>query len=372
MIFSKTSLLASLFFGAYALAEGAADSGDAQLVAQLRDAATAVNRLNLLQDGDFVFNFLNATTGVTTGAAGHTVAASSSNFPALINNGVAMTVGFLGPCGLNSPHIHNRATEFNYIVSGNVSGGFLSENGARFIFNELQPGQATIFPKGVIHFEVNNGCDDALFVAVFNDEDPGVDQVAQRFFGLPPDVVSASLGDIGVQNVANLNAKIPDNIVFGTQECIQRCGLNGTNNQPTAQQQPRVSANALPSGYSAPSAAPTPSPVALSGDLSGASSSNSSNSGSSSGLSTVEIALIAVVGVLVAGYIILGIVLLMRRRKTGPTGKYSRPGAQFAPQGAAFEAEKAGPPMPFESFRPSVEGHGDYPSTPYDPPAGSA
>jgi hypothetical protein len=27
---------------------------------------------------------------------------------------------------------------------------------------------------------MNNGCEDAIFVAAFNDEDPGVDQVAQR------------------------------------------------------------------------------------------------------------------------------------------------------------------------------------------------
>ncbi|OCH89623.1 RmlC-like cupin [Obba rivulosa] len=377
MMFSARSLVLSLVFSAYALAEGAADPGVAQLVAQLRDAPTAVNRLALLQDGDFVFNFLNATTGVTTGAAGHTVAASSSNFPALIDNGMAMTVGFLGPCALNSPHIHTRATEFNYIVSGNVSAGFLAENGARFVFNDILTGQAIIFPKGVIHFEMNNGCDDALFVAVFNDEDPGVNQVAQRFFGLPPDVVSATLGDIGVQNVANLESKIPDNVIFGTQECLQRCGLNGTDNQPTLQRQPRVAANALPSGYSAPSAAPAPTGSSsnsnsLSSDLSGASTNTNSSSGSGK-LNTLEIALIAVVGALVAGYIVIGIVLFMRRQKGGPanSGKYSRPGERFAPQGAVFEGEKSSP-MPFESFRPSSEGQGDYPSTPYDPPAGSA
>ena len=70
----------------------------------------------------------------------------------------------------------------------------------------------------------------ALFVAAFNNEDPGVVQVAQRctyafsrhitqahqltyfslVFGLPPSFVAAALGggDIGVEQVAGLEAKV--------------------------------------------------------------------------------------------------------------------------------------------------------------------
>lgn len=105
-----------------------------------------------------MFDFLHQSAGETNGAAGHTVAASSANFPAVIGNGMAMTVGFLGPCGLNTPHTHPRATEFNFVVNGSLSAGLLVENGARFIFNELALGQAAIFPKGAIHFEMNNAC----------------------------------------------------------------------------------------------------------------------------------------------------------------------------------------------------------------------
>jgi hypothetical protein len=68
----------------------------------------------------------------------------------------------------------------------------------------------------------------ALFVAAFNSEDPGVLQVAQRcefllcslpptqfltpnsstVFGLSPDVVAATLGDIGVEEVFGLDAMV--------------------------------------------------------------------------------------------------------------------------------------------------------------------
>lgn len=106
----------------------------------------------------FVFDFLHASGGETNGAAGRTVAASAANFPAVIGHGMAMTIGFLGPCGFNPPHTHPRATEFNFVVNGTLEAGFLAENGARFVFNELHPGTAAVFPKGAIHFEMNNGC----------------------------------------------------------------------------------------------------------------------------------------------------------------------------------------------------------------------
>ena len=79
----------------------------------------------------------------------------------------------------------------------------------------------------------------------FNGEDPGVQQVAQRFFGLPPDIVGAALGGLGVQEVANLENYIPDNVILGVDECLQRCGITRTP-QGNSQRQPRVSANAFP------------------------------------------------------------------------------------------------------------------------------
>lgn len=117
---------------------------------------------------------------MTTGAGGHTVAASSENFPAVVGNGVAMTIGFLGPCGMNTPHTHPRATEINFSVNTTLRAGFLMENGARFVDVELKAGSAAVFPMGAIHFEMNPSCEPAMFVAAFDGEDPGVNQVAQR------------------------------------------------------------------------------------------------------------------------------------------------------------------------------------------------
>jgi oxalate decarboxylase/phosphoglucose isomerase-like protein (cupin superfamily) len=232
--------------------EGGSAASVAQLVAQLRQAPTEVDRFRTLTDEQFLFDFVNpnTTVGVTNGAGGHTVAATSANFPAVIGQGVSMTIGFLGPCGMNSPHTHPRATEINFSINTTLRGGVLVENGARFAEIDIRPGTATVFPQGAIHFEMNPSCEPAMFVAGFNGEDPGVNQVAQRFFGLPPDIVGATLGGLGVQEVADLENYIPDNIVLGVDECLQRCGIQRTA-QPNSQRQPRVSGNAFPSGIEA-------------------------------------------------------------------------------------------------------------------------
>jgi len=219
-------------------------------VAQLRLAPTAVDRINALPDDkQFVFDFFNppTTVGIVTGAGGHTVAASSGNFPAVVDNGIAMTIGFLGPCAINTPHTHPRATEINFSVNGTLRTGLLTENGARFIVNELPPGSMTVFQQGAIHFEMNTGCEPAMFVAAFNNEDPGVLQIAQRFLGLPVDIVDATLGDIGVVEVEGLAHLVPDNVAVGADECLKRCGLVRPKTQPTTQQQVRVPGNAFPS-----------------------------------------------------------------------------------------------------------------------------
>ncbi|EKM57835.1 uncharacterized protein PHACADRAFT_206707 [Phanerochaete carnosa HHB-10118-sp] len=375
-----TSLYASLILALGASAQSVADK-----IAALRLAPTSTDRIMLLNDSEFVFDFLHPASGRTTGAAGHTVEASSANFPAVVGNGMAMTIGFLGPCGINTPHTHPRATEFNFVVNGTLQAGLLVENGARFVLNELSPGQAAIFPRGAIHFEFNNGCEDALFVAAFNNEDPGVQQVAQRFFGLPPDIVNIALGDIGVEQVAGLEAKasalaphhlIPDNIAFGADECLQRCGIKRTD-QPTSQRQPRVSGNALPSGFNGPPAVSSspatatislpslsPVPVATGSGAIANVQGDASIASSDGKPDALSLGLLVAVCVLAAGYLIIAAVWFVRcrRERNARTkgGVYFRTGADFAPRGL----EK---PQRFESYGGSYRR-----GTPYDAPEGGA
>jgi len=85
----------------------------------------------------------------------------------------------------------------------------------------------------------------ALFVASFNSEDPGALQVAQRcaFFlyfrilypmltpsvvlGLPPDIVGATLGDLGVEEVAGLESQVGIPPLPGTHSLADSTAASG-------------------------------------------------------------------------------------------------------------------------------------------------
>ncbi|KAF7974600.1 hypothetical protein HWV62_44822 [Athelia sp. TMB] len=223
-MFSALSLASALSAVAVASAAAAAPASDAALVAQLITANTQVNRVaDVTPNSAFVFDFTAQSRG--NAAGGFAVGANSANFPALLTGNGAMTVGVLGPCGANSPHTHPRATEIQIVVSGGpIYTEFIMENGANVINNTVDLGQATIFPKGSIHFQQNMACEPTIFIASFDEVDPGTSQIAQNFFKLNQGVVAATLGDVGV-SVLDAMA-LPENIILGAQECLDRCGID--------------------------------------------------------------------------------------------------------------------------------------------------
>lgn len=136
--------------------------------------------MNILQDdSDFVFNFADPNKTATAGAGGKLISAKADNFPALIGNGLALST-FRGAFCLISPFdsdwanaalldeqsayastchrsvsrtsqtlehgVNHRMTEVLLMTKGKISAGFLSENGARFVVNDVPELAATIFP----------------------------------------------------------------------------------------------------------------------------------------------------------------------------------------------------------------------------------
>ncbi|KAF8811632.1 RmlC-like cupin [Phlegmacium glaucopus] len=201
----------------------AASPNDA-LVAKLITAPNQSERVADLTDTDFVFNFLNATHSAQ-GDDGFIIVINPATFPALMTGGGALGLGLIGPCGLNLPHVHPRANEIQLnIGGGDLMAQFIQENGGRVITNTLSPGMATIFPKGSMHFQQNLGCDPVTFIASFDFVDAGVSQITKNFAMLDQEVVSASLGNLGIKVVSNL--MIPENIALGAQSCLDKCGID--------------------------------------------------------------------------------------------------------------------------------------------------
>ncbi|KAF4956714.1 hypothetical protein FSARC_11482 [Fusarium sarcochroum] len=204
--------------------------GDRDLISKIITAPTQAERVKLLnQPGDYVFDFKAATgAGEAVGKGGKSVSATALTMPALIGNGASMTVAFLGPCGMNTAHVHNRATELNIIVKGRLVTNFVIENGAKPIANTMDTFQMTVFPQGAIHQEFNPDCEDAVFVAAFDNADPGVNQIAQNFFALNGEVVEATLGGVQTidgKDIESFRSHIPANIALGIDACLNKCGI---------------------------------------------------------------------------------------------------------------------------------------------------
>lgn len=83
-----------------------------QLVAQLKAAATNLDRLALLpNDSDWLFDF-NAQE-IFTFSPGSVVNANAATFPAVIGNGLTMALLNLGPCSMLPPHFHPSKSTFH-------------------------------------------------------------------------------------------------------------------------------------------------------------------------------------------------------------------------------------------------------------------
>ncbi|KAF2716415.1 RmlC-like cupin [Polychaeton citri CBS 116435] len=228
-------------------------SDNAALAKELLSEVTQVDRFNRLLTVDgagkelldadtvqdrVVFNFNKANQ---TGEGGRLLVANEKNFPILVDLGISTAVAFLEPCGMNSPHTHPRATEFLTVVQGSLKAGFMLENAfvteedkakkalTTQISAELSAFEATVFPQGSIHFQFNDNCEPAAFVASLTSSDPGTSQIAQNFFFQDDEIVDIVLGKgeqtVDGANIEEFRSKLPSNLVRDMDKCMQRCNL---------------------------------------------------------------------------------------------------------------------------------------------------
>jgi hypothetical protein len=204
------------------------------LVASLLTSDSEVDRFTLLAAQDpthQVFDFnLAANPGTVVGLGGEVELANRKNFPILTELGLSAAVLFFNPCGLNTPHIHPRASEFFTLATdGRIETGFVLENGLTTEFNTtLTQFQGTVFPQGSIHFQQNLECTPQVGIAGLNSEDPGASSIAQNFFALDPAVIDATLGfpkQIDANNFAQFKKAIPTPFAEGIESCLKRCNI---------------------------------------------------------------------------------------------------------------------------------------------------
>ncbi|BBN00719.1 protein MpPR15a [Marchantia polymorpha subsp. ruderalis] len=125
---------------------------------------------------------------VSTGGVG--TLAFVKEWPALNTQGLSLLRLDINPGGIISPHTHNLATEILYVLEGEMYTGFVTNNFGNdpTISNKLyakvvKKGEAFIFPRGLLHFQLNKGKVLASSLNVLNSQNPGIQLMPSALFG---------------------------------------------------------------------------------------------------------------------------------------------------------------------------------------------
>lgn len=146
------------------------------------------------QSANFTFpdlTFLKKAAFVGPGGSQHP--ANVGLFPGIKSLGVSGVILRFNHCGINTPHTHPRATETQYLVQGKVVFGFVDTQG-RYFANIANAGDVFVFPRGMLHFEMNVGNKPAMGLALFNAELPGASFINEAYQKLPLSSVATSFG----------------------------------------------------------------------------------------------------------------------------------------------------------------------------------
>ncbi|KAL6335207.1 hypothetical protein AAG906_029436 [Vitis piasezkii] len=94
-------------------------------------------------------------------------------------------------CGGVIPmHSHSGASEILLISEGSINAGFISSNNIAYT-KTLKKGDIMVFPKGLLHFQVNSGPVPALLWSSFNSSNPGLQVLSNALFSnnLPSELI---------------------------------------------------------------------------------------------------------------------------------------------------------------------------------------
>ncbi|KAL7164044.1 hypothetical protein ACSBR2_040033 [Camellia fascicularis] len=114
--------------------------------------------------------------------------------PGLNTLGISLARIEFAPYGLNPPHTHPRGTEILVVLEGTLYVGFVTSNPENCLFTKvLYLGDVFVFPKGLIHFQFNEGKTNAVAISGLSSQNPGVITIANAVFGSNPKIYDGVL-----------------------------------------------------------------------------------------------------------------------------------------------------------------------------------
>ncbi|KAF8675258.1 hypothetical protein HU200_047932 [Digitaria exilis] len=134
-------------------------------------------------DGTF-FTYTSLLSGLPGDTDKFTVSkATAAEFPALLGQSVSYAGLVYGSGTVNPPHIHPRASELLVVVQGTLLVGLVdaARNGTVYTA-ALEAGDMFVFPKGMVHWQWNNGSDVARAFSAFGSASPGTISLPTALF----------------------------------------------------------------------------------------------------------------------------------------------------------------------------------------------
>lgn len=136
--------------------------------------------------------------------------ANVQKIPGLNTLGVSLSRIDYSPGGLNPPHTHPRATEVVFVLYGELDVGFIT-TANKLVSKSIKMGEVFVFPKGLVHFQKNNGNSPAAVIAAFNSQLPGTQSIAAALFAASPTVpdnVLTKAFQVGTKEVEKIKGRL--------------------------------------------------------------------------------------------------------------------------------------------------------------------
>ncbi|XP_020109887.1 germin-like protein subfamily 1 member 16 [Ananas comosus] len=138
---------------------------------------------------DFSFSGLNIPGNTKNKFGFNVTIANVMTLPGLNTLGVSIARIDYAPHGVVPPHTHPRGTEFLTVIEGTLIAGFVTSNPNNTLYQQiLHPGDVTVFPIGMIHFQLNIGKGPAVAIVGLNSQNPGFIFIGDAVFGSKPPI----------------------------------------------------------------------------------------------------------------------------------------------------------------------------------------
>ncbi|KAK4792160.1 hypothetical protein SAY86_022595 [Trapa natans] len=131
---------------------------------------------------DFVFSGMKHLTPNFSDTGLSALSVGPAVFPGLSTLGMSFSRAELNAGGVNPPHFHPRATEIAFVMRGRVYSGFV-DSANRVFARVIEAGEVTVYPRGLVHFQMNVGDNPAVIFGSFNSQNPGTQKIPVAMFG---------------------------------------------------------------------------------------------------------------------------------------------------------------------------------------------